>query len=81
MARREDNVSTKIEITKDYSDVGVLRFRAKVHVRPDIGVRTGASSGSGPWVDGFGATPEAAVVSLYENIGRYYVTSLDLLDE
>ncbi len=65
-----------IEITRDNEDDGTFRFKAKIHVRKDIGVRDGIATEFGPWVSAFGNTPENAIISLYQKIGYLYILSL-----
>lgn len=52
-------------------------FRAMTHVRRDIGVIIGASTPEGPWVSGIGPTPDEALLKLYQEVGMFYVMSLE----
>ncbi len=52
------------------------KFRATTHVRRDLGVVQGDCTPEGPWVAGYGNTPEEALDDLYKSIGRHYVRTL-----
>ncbi len=52
------------------------KFRAMTPGRRDLGVVQGVSTPEGPWVAGYGSTPEEALDDLYKAIGRHYVRTL-----
>ena len=51
------------------------RFRAHALVGRDLNVRLGSSTPDGPWLEGYGDTPDEALEALYVAIGRAYVMS------
>lgn len=61
----------KIEIRGEPS-----RFTATCSVGRELGVETGSATAAGPWVAGVGDSPDAALLDLYQNIGRAYVQRL-----
>lgn len=56
---------------------GVAKFRASVRVARDLGAINGSVTGDGPWVGGFGDSPDEALMNLYKEVGRLYVMKLE----
>lgn len=56
-------------------------YRAVVHLGKYLPGCHGSATEEGPWMPGYGQTPDDALRNLYERIGRAYVLSLEAVSQ